>query len=164
MIEATGAVLEVARRRGLARIFTAYAMNEEGTDGGILVQKFPALLDLRVGTRLVEIDARLNRQPSEPVVHKQGFSGLAGTRALSLLLAARTDTVVLCGTTTSGCIRATAIDLIQAGLPALVPQEAVGDRTESVHRTNLFDIDAKHADVVALTEVIEYLESVPDPS
>jgi nicotinamidase-related amidase len=162
VVEATRTVLDVARACGVPRVFTAYALNEEGTDGGILVQKMPGLLELRRGTRLVEIDERLARRPAEPVVYKQGFSGLGGSRTLSLLLAARADTIVLCGTTTSGCIRATAIDLIEAGLPALIPRPAVGDRTEAAHENSLFDIDSKHADVVELDDVVGYLESISE--
>ena len=67
----------------------------------------------------------------------------------------------LCGATTSGCIRATAIDLMQNGFPALVPRECVGDRAQAPHEANLFDIQAKYADVVSLDEALAYLERVP---
>ena len=60
------------------------------------------------------------------------------------------DTVILCGATTSGCVRATAIDLLQHGWPTLVPRECVGDRAQAPHEANLFDIQAKYADVVCL--------------
>jgi nicotinamidase-related amidase len=70
--------------------------------------------------------------------------------------------VILCGATTSGCIRATAIDLLQNGFPALVPRECVGDRAQAPHEANLFDIQAKYADVVSVEEAIGYLESVPE--
>jgi maleamate amidohydrolase len=160
VIAATREVLDVARARGIPRIFTAYALNEEATDGGILVKKMPGLLEFRQGTRHVQIDERLERQESEPVVYKQGLSGLSGSRALNLLLTAQADTIVLCGTTTSGCIRATAIDLIEAGLPTLIPRPAVGDRTAATHEASMFDINAKHADVIELTDAIEYLETI----
>jgi nicotinamidase-related amidase len=68
--------------------------------------------------------------------------------------------VILCGATTSGCVRATAIDLLQYGYPTLVPRECVGDRAQAPHEANLFDIDAKYADVVPLDDVLDYVESV----
>ena len=79
----------------------------------------------------------------------------------SVLTAQKIDTVVLCGATTSGCIRATAVDLLQYGWPALVPRECVGDRAQAPHEANLFDIQAKYADVVSVDEAVGYLEGVP---
>ena len=68
--------------------------------------------------------------------------------------------MILCGATTSGCVRATAIDLLQYGFPTLVPRECVGDRAQAPHEANLFDIQAKYADVVPLDEALAYVESV----
>ena len=68
--------------------------------------------------------------------------------------------MILCGATTSGCVRATAIDLLQYGFPTLVPRECVGDRAQAPHEANLFDIQAKYADVVPLEEALAYVESV----
>ena len=68
--------------------------------------------------------------------------------------------MILCGATTSGCIRATAIDLLQHGFPTLVPRECVGDRAQAPHEANLFDIQAKYADVVSLDDALAYVESV----
>ena len=69
--------------------------------------------------------------------------------------------MILCGATTSGCIRATAVDLLQYGWPTIVPRECVGDRAQAPHEANLFDIQAKYADVVSLEEALAYVESVP---
>jgi nicotinamidase-related amidase len=66
----------------------------------------------------------------------------------------------MCGATTSGCVRATAIDLLQYGFPTIVPRECVGDRAQAPHEANLFDINAKYADVVSLEEAIDYVQSV----
>ena len=92
---------------------------------------------------------------------KKGASGFFGTNLASILLTQAVDSVVLCGATTSGCIRATAIDLLQYGWPTLVPRECVGDRAQAPHDNNLFDIQAKYADVVSVEEAIAYVESVP---
>ena len=68
---------------------------------------------------------------------------------------------MLCGATTSGCVRATAVDLLQNGFPTLVPRECVGDRAQAPHDANLFDIQAKYADVVGLEDAIGYLAGLP---
>ena len=79
---------------------------------------------------------------------KKGASAFFGTNLTAVLLSQGVDTVILCGATTSGCIRATAIDLLQYGWPTMVPRECVGDRAQAPHEANLFDIQAKYADVV----------------
>ena len=91
---------------------------------------------------------------------KKGASGFFGTNLASILLTQEVDSVVLCGATTSGCVRATAIDLLQYGWPTLVPRECVGDRARAPHEANLFDIQAKYADVVSVEEALDYVESV----
>jgi maleamate amidohydrolase len=91
---------------------------------------------------------------------KKGPSAFFGTNLASVLISQGVDTVVLCGATTSGCIRASAIDLLQYGYPTLVPRECVGDRAQDPHEANLVDIQAKYADVVSVEEAISYLESV----
>ena len=93
---------------------------------------------------------------------KKGASGFFGTNLASVLVTQKADSVILCGATTSGCIRATAIDLLQYGWPTMVPRECVGDRAQAPHEANLFDIQAKYADVVSVDEAVGYLEGVPE--
>ena len=125
------------------------------------LQKVPSLGELQVGGHWVDIDPRLEPREDETVVLKKGASGFFGTNLASILVAQGVDSVVLCGATTSGCIRATAIDLLQYGWPTIVPRECVGDRAQAPHDANLFDIQAKYADVVSVEEALGYLESVP---
>jgi nicotinamidase-related amidase len=160
-VEATKQLLDVARAKGLPVVFTTIGFEPGGSDGGLWVKKAPALLDLELGGRWVEIDPRLERREDEAVILKKGASGFFGTNLASVLVTRLVDTVVLCGATTSGCVRATAIDLLQYGWPAIVPRECVGDRAQAPHEANLFDIQAKYADVVGLEEALAYLESVP---
>ncbi|MDQ3315738.1 MAG: isochorismatase family protein, partial [Actinomycetota bacterium] len=87
-------------------------------------------------------------------------SAFFGTNLPSVLVSQNVDTIVLCGATTSGCIRATAVDLLQYGYPTLVPRECVGDRAQAPHEANLVDIQAKYADVVSVEDALSYLESV----
>jgi nicotinamidase-related amidase len=70
------------------------------------------------------------------------------------------DTVIVTGSTTSGCVRASALDALQNGFSVIVPRECVADRAQTPHETNLFDLNAKYADVVSLNEVLDYLETV----
>jgi len=160
-VEATTRVLDAARERGLPVVFTTIGFEGNGKDGALWLQKVPTLADLELGGRWVDIDPRLGRRDDETVVVKKGASGFFGTNLGAILVSQRVDTVVLCGATTSGCIRATAIDLLQNGFPTLVPRECVGDRAEAPHEANLFDIQAKYADVVSVEEALAYLASVP---
>jgi nicotinamidase-related amidase len=160
-VEATKRLLDAARSKGLPVIFTTIGYEPSLKDGGLWMQKVPALADLQLGGHWVEIDPRLEPQEDEPVIVKKGASGFFGTNLASILVSQQVDSVIMCGATTSGCVRATAIDLLQYGFPTIVPRECVGDRAQAPHEANLFDINAKYADVVSLEEAIDYVESVP---
>ena len=161
-VEATKRLLDAARARGLPVIFTTIGYEPSLKDGGLWLQKAPALADLQVGGRWVAIDPRLDPREGETIVLKKGASAFFGTNLAAILISQAIDSIVLCGATTSGCIRATAIDLLQYGFPTLVPRECVGDRAQAPHEANLFDIQAKYADVVSLEEALAYVESVPE--
>jgi maleamate amidohydrolase len=160
-VEATRRLLDAVRARGLPVIFTTIGYEPSLKDGGLWLQKVPSLGDLQIGGRWVEIDPRLEPRTDETIVLKKGASAFFGTNLPAILVSQNVDSVILCGATTSGCVRATAIDLLQYGYPTLVPRECVGDRAQAPHEANLFDIDAKYADVVPLDDVLEYVESVP---
>ena len=160
-VEATKRLLDVARAKGLPVVFTTIGYEASLKDGGLWLQKVPALGDLQIGGRWVEIDPRLEPREDEAIVLKKGASGFFGTNLASILISQQVDSVVLCGATTSGCIRATAIDLLQYGYPTIVPRECVADRAQAPHDANLFDINAKYADVVSVEEALGYVESVP---
>ncbi|WP_214371176.1 isochorismatase family protein [Pseudonocardia sp. H11422] len=157
----TGQILETARSRGLPVVFTITQYEPNLKDCGLWLQKMPGLDVLRAGRREVEVDARLGRADEETLVVKKGASAFFGTNLASILISQQVDTVVLCGATTSGCIRATAIDLLQYGFPTLVPQECVGDRAQAPHEANLVDIDAKYANVTTVRDALDYLDGVP---
>ena len=159
-VESTNRVLAVARERGIPVIFTTIGFEPNLKDASLWLEKLPALGELIVGSEWVEIDPRLERREDETVVLKKGPSAFFGTNLPSILISQAVDTVVLCGATTSGCIRASAIDLLQYGYPTLVPRECVGDRAQGPHEANLVDIQAKYADVVSVEEALSYLESV----
>jgi nicotinamidase-related amidase len=142
-------------------IYTTIGFEASLKDGGLWLQKVPTLGDLQLGGRWVEIDPRLDPQEGETIVVKKGASAFFGTNLVAILNGSGIDTVILCGATTSGCVRATAVDLLQNGWPAIVPRECVGDRAQAPHEANLFDINAKYADVVSLEDALAYVESVP---
>jgi maleamate amidohydrolase len=159
-VEATNRLLAVAREREIPVIFTTIGFEPNLKDASLWPEKLPALEELIVGSKWVEIDPRLERREDETVVLKKGPSAFFGTNLPSILISQGVDTVVLCGATTSGCIRASAVDLLQYGYPTLVPRECVGDRARGPHEANLVDIQAKYADVVPVEDAVSYLESV----
>ena len=107
-VEATKRLLDTARAKGLPVIFTTIGFEPSLKDGGLWLQKVPTLGDLQLGGRWVEIDPRLEPREDEPVVLKKGASAFFGTNLASILVSQHVDSVILCGATTSGCIRATA--------------------------------------------------------
>jgi nicotinamidase-related amidase len=161
VVAATARVIEAARRIDAPVIFTTIAYDAADVAGACgWLTKAPGLAILREGSELVEIDPRLPRRKDDALVAKKGASAFFGTHLASLLASLRIDTVVLCGATTSGCIRASAVDAIQAGFPVVVPRECVGDRAAGPHEANLFDIQAKYGDVVAVDDVLAYLRGL----
>jgi nicotinamidase-related amidase len=145
-------------------IFTTIAYEPHLRDGGAWLEKAPGLAVLQIGSELVDIDPRLPVGPADPVVVKKGASAFFGTNLTGILAAQRVDTVIICGATTSGCVRASAVDSVQSGYPTLVVRDCVGDRAQGPHDANLFDIQAKYADVIGLEEALGYLaalEAVP---
>jgi maleamate amidohydrolase len=161
-VEATSRLLAAAREREIPIIFTTIGFEPNLKDGSLWLEKVPGLAELQVGGKWVEIDPRLERREEEVVILKKGASAFFGTNRPSVLISQGVDTVIMCGATTSGCIRATAIDLLQHGYPTLVPRECVGDRAQAPHEANLVDIQAKYADVVPMEDALSYLESVKE--
>ena len=161
-VEATRRLLDAARDKGLPVVFTTIGFEPSGKDGGLWLREGAgARATSSSAAAGSSIDPRLDRRDDEPIVVKKGASGFFGTNLASILVSQGVDTVILCGATTSGCVRATAVDLLQYGWPTLVPRECVGDRAQAPHDANLFDIQAKYADVVPLEDALAYVESVP---
>ena len=151
-------VLGVARANGVPVIHTRVEFAPDGSDGGVFVRKVPALEHLFGGGPLSELMPEVAPAEGELVVTKQYASAFFGTSLASTLVARGVDTVVLVGVTTSGCIRASGVDAVQHGFVPLVVRDAVGDRTEHVQDANLFDLQAKYAEVVDESTAVAYLE------
>ena len=134
-------------RRGVPVFFTTIVYDEVGeAAAAVFLRKAPALKVLRPGTRWVEIDPRLGRRAGEPVLVKAHASAFFGV-PFAALLAGR-DTLIVCGASTSGCVRATVVDAMQHGLAPIVPRECVGDRSPRAHEQALDDIGGRYGDVV----------------
>ena len=161
-LRATQSLLNAMRRRGFPVFFTTTAYDKAMTEAGVFILKVPSLGVLQRGTRLVEIDPSLKRRLGEVVIEKQYASAFFGTPLASTLHAQAVDTLIVTGCTTSGCVRATAVDGLQHGLRVIVPRECVGDRAPGPHEANLIDIDGKYGDVMSLKEVIGLIAQAPD--
>jgi maleamate amidohydrolase len=159
-VAATARLLAAARAAGVPVLYTTIAY-EPGDEALAWLRKAPGLAVLSAGSELVEIDARIEPQAGEPVLVKKGASAFFGTDLAERLHADGVDTVVICGATTSGCVRASVVDAVQHGFPTLVVREAVGDRAQAPHDANLFDIDQKYGDVVSLDDALSYLSAIP---
>jgi maleamate amidohydrolase len=159
VVEAIERLLAVVRAARLPVVYTTVAYDEAGKEKArVFIDKVPALLTLEAGSRWVEIDPRLAPQPAEPVLTKLFASAFFQTTLASLLMVQQCDGVIVTGASTSGCVRATAVDALQHGYRVVVPREAVGDRNPSAHEANLYDLDAKYGDVLPLDAVLEYLD------
>ena len=154
-------LLDAFRAAGRPVVFTTVCYDDFGKQAAaVFIEKVPALLVLEPGSRWIEIDPRIAPGDGETVLSKYFASAFFGTTLASLLSTAGCDTVVVTGASTSGCVRATALDALQHGYRVVVPREAVGDRNPAAHEANLYDIDTKYGDVVSVDEVVEHLEEL----
>lgn len=156
-------LLGSARAHGVPVFFTTVEYDPSLKDAGLFPRKAAGLKWLIQGSRWVGLDPRLAREEGEIVIRKKYASAFFGTELASTLAALGVDTLIITGCTTSGCIRATAVDALQHGLHAIVPREAVGDRAQGPHEANLFDIDSKYGDVVSVAEAMQYLDGLRSP-
>ncbi|MFP1679708.1 isochorismatase family protein [Alloalcanivorax sp. C16-2] len=156
VIQANARLLAAFRERSLPVFFTTVAY--EGDDQArVFREKLPALEVLQAGGGLDRIDPRVAPRDDEPVLVKQWASGFFATDLAARLRAAGADGVVVTGLTTSGCVRATAVDALQHDFRTVVPREAVGDRDADAHRANLKDLGIKYADVLSVDETLALL-------
>ncbi|EGD55909.1 isochorismatase family protein [Gordonia neofelifaecis] len=161
VVNATADLLAAARANDVPVLYTTIAFPDDDGTGGTWLQKMPALEGLRLGDRSVEIDARVAPADGDAVLVKQAASAFAGTGLAELLSASSVDSILVVGATTSGCVRATAVDGCTADLPVFVVREAVGDREQAPHDAALLDLDAKYADVIGLGEALTLLQARP---
>lgn len=159
---ATEALLAAARHAGIPVVHTGVRYQRGGRDGGVFFRKVPALACFEEGIRpeLAAFATGLEPRAGESVILKQYASAFFGTTLASTLTALHVDTLLIAGVSTSGCVRASAVDACQHGFVPLVVREAVGDRHPAPHEASLFDLQAKYAEVVSLEFAADYLRRV----
>ncbi|MBS1879083.1 MAG: isochorismatase family protein [Actinobacteria bacterium] len=158
VVAATSELIETAHAAAAPVLFTTIAYGQSDLDGGCAwLRKAPGMGILVEGSEMVDLDPRLPRRDGDALVVKKGPSAFFGTGLASNLTALAVDTVIVCGATTSGCVRASVVDAVQHGFGVLVPRPCVGDRAAGPHEANLFDIDAKYGDVIELDDALSYL-------
>ena len=149
--------------RGLGPvIFTACGYEKNISDIGAWIQKNKSLATLKRGTAACEMDPRLEYdEATDLILHKTQASAFFGTALPGILAAARIDMLVVAGTTTSGCVRASVVDAMQYGFPPFVVRDCVSDRSAAQHESNLIDMHSKYAEVVSLESMLTNLAALP---
>ena len=145
-------LLAAARAAGIPVIFTNVVYQADGADGGLFYKKIPSLRVFLEGSRLGAFPPSLQPVDGERVISKQFASAFFGTSLAETLSEEGIDTLLITGLSTSGCVRATALDALQSGFAPFVVREACGDRHPAPHEANLFDLQAKYAEVVSEQE------------
>lgn len=154
-------LLAAARAAGIPVIFTNVEYAPGGADGGIFYRKVPALRLFDRGSAYGAFPEGLCPHDGEPVITKQYASAFFGTDLAAKLKDMGVDTLLITGLSTSGCVRATALDACQHGFLPFVVREACGDRHQAPHEASLFDLQAKYAEVISEAEAIRHLVKSP---
>jgi len=141
-------LIAACRAKSIPVVYTQVVYSSGGRDGGLFYQKVPALKAFDAGSPLGVIPAEIAAQPEDVIVTKQYASAFFGTSLASTLAAMKVDTVMIGGFSTSGCVRATTLDALQHGFAPFVVRQACADRDPRPHESNLFDLQAKYAEVI----------------
>lgn len=157
------ALLAAARAAAIPVFHTNLRYEKGGRDGGLLFRKVGALQCFAVDAAEPHYGAfvdGLEPVAGESVITKQYASAFFGTTLASTLTTLGIDTVLIAGVSTSGCVRATGVDCCQHGFVPIIVRDAVGDRADGPHEANLFDLQAKYAEVIGLAEARAYLSRI----
>jgi len=151
-------LVAVARETGIPVIFTNVVYEPGGADGGLFYRKIPALRVFDAGSALGNFPPDLQPQEGDLVISKQFASAFFRTELDQKLRVRGVDTLIVTGLSTSGCVRATALDALQHGFAPFVVREACGDRHSGPHEANLFDLQAKYAEVIGEADAIRLMQ------
>ena len=163
-VSVIGPLIELARSKGVPVIYTTHRRRPDQWDRGLSLRKnsrAAAAPPRKLSFDPDDIVAEIAPQATDIVVNKVRPSGFFGTPLASFLTQLRTDTLIVVGGTTSGCVRATVTDAYSHGYRTAVVEEGCFDRGEASHAINLWDMHAKYADVVSAASVSDYLQKMP---
>ena len=152
-------LLECCRNNGVFTVFTTGDAVMKRMCGSVTKAKFSDVVD----SEEEEIPAPITPLPSEVVIQKTKASAFFDTPLARCLRERKIDTLLVTGTTTSGCVRASVVDAFSLGFRCFVVEECTFDRFELSHLVNLFDMNAKYADVISLDEALKYITSIGHP-
>lgn len=153
-------VREAAHAAGIPVVLTNVVYHPKAIDGGRFYEKAPPLRYFLEGSPMGAWPKGLEPAQDELVISKQYPSAFFGTSLASTLTSLGVDNVILTGLTTSGCVRASCVDAMSHGFITTVVREACGDRHDGPHEANLFDMQAKYADVVSEDAIIVHLHDL----
>jgi nicotinamidase-related amidase len=154
-------LLSAVREQSIPVFYTTMAFAQDTRDAVTWGRKMPALSHLCIDDPASsEIDPRIEPGPDDFLLSKRAPSAFFGTDLIAQLVPRRIDTLIVAGCSTSGCVRATVVDALSYGYRVAVPAGCVADRAPGPHDANIFDMDSKYADVMPLTEILEYVTSV----
>ncbi|CAL8969477.1 Maleamate amidohydrolase [Rhodoplanes serenus] len=156
-------LLHLAREKNLPVFYTESARRKDMLDSGVQVGKNHRGTEKTSteGTHATRTVEPLAPQPQDILIGKRKPSSFFGTIFMSHLNFLDIDTLILTGCTTSGCLRATAVDAYSYNFKVVIPEECAFDRFEASHAVNLFDLNCKYADVIPSAEVADYLGTLP---
>ena len=161
VIVANVELLSIFRAAHLPIFFTTVIYRSD-SQARVFRDRLPALDVMTPDSEWVKINAALERCEDELIIEKQWASGFFETNLKTQILKTRADSLVITGLTTSGCVRATALDGLQHDYKVFVPREAVGDRNPEAHTANLFDLHAKYADVVSVHDITDHIKGLKE--
>ena len=156
VVAASVALMDAFHEAGLPVVLTTVIYHSDD-QASVFRARVPALNLLTPDSKWVQFDPRLPIQVTDLQLEKRHASSFHGTDLDDWLKSRNVDSLVVTGLTTSGCVRATAVDGLQNNYKVLVPREACGDRDPEAHEANLYDMNAKYADVVSLETVMNLL-------
>jgi maleamate amidohydrolase len=159
-VQNTKELISLARQENLPIIHTVVGYRKDKKDMGLWPLKVGTLSEVTLGSKWVEIDDELEVIEEDIIIVKKMPSAFFNTDLTNILISNQIDTVIIAGCTTSGCIRATAIDSFSYGFRTIIAKECVGDQGIDPHRANLFDIQNRYGDILSNNQIISHFTKV----
>lgn len=157
-LQCTSELISIVRNRDIPIIYTVVAYDENKMDIGLWPKKVPILSQILIGSKWAELDESLEVKKADTVIVKKMPSAFFNTNLTNILIRNQIDTIIITGCTTSGCIRATAIDSFSYGFRTIIAKDCVGDQNLESHSANLFDIHNRYGDILTNDEIKQAIE------